>query len=522
VYETFSENSSKEKRERRVAMMDATLSRGRVFAWGALFIAVVAIIFLRAPETVLSPSLPFDEGREVFAHFYEHREAAQLLRFKSGYMPLIANLIGYAAVRMPTRVIPYAFVGPAVLIATITYCLFFARSFRGWFPSDLERALICIVFALAPVSDCLLVTTVDYSLWNLLAALILLTACRPPENRGWRYLHAFVCNLLVWSHPLAIIITPLVLWRLVKHKQNRKFYVAVLFNLIVHQIFGVAGIVTMRGLWRHAGGAGFTLRNFFDACVWTYQIVVATAFRTAFGAPIFAWAVRECPWLMLVWLAALAVALSWVARHVPRTKPVIAYTGYIIVTLTFLCCFLRSDHVLGDPMHFISFSPRYIYIQSLCFLLIFGVILTASWDLLRRHGRVKVSQPIAQAPGRTAFVPLAVLLCYYFILNTQFGYYLGRNTQRLGSYYDFDPGNGMVVREFFSSLAGMEQRRGSRTGIQLTAQKANDWSFSVDTMMPKPPLRLRFTARGRIIALILALVPLGYLTRHYLKPLRSN
>src|ERR1700731_2928619 len=183
--------------------MKATRSY-RWAAWIALSVALAGIIFLRAPEMVLAPALLFDEGAKVFSYFYEHRDALELLRFKSGYVPLIGNLIGYIAVRVPTQAIPYAFVGSAVLIATFAYSLFFLSIFRRWVTSDLERALICLLFALAPISDCLLVTMSDYSTWNLLAALILLTLHPPPAKRGWRYVHAFVCNLLVWSHPLTI------------------------------------------------------------------------------------------------------------------------------------------------------------------------------------------------------------------------------------------------------------------------------------------------------------------------------
>ena len=112
------------------------MSHGRThwFAWIALFLAVLGIVFLRAPEMVLAPSLLWDEGSKVFAHFYEQREPAQILRFKSGYLPLIGNLIGYAAVRLPTRIIPYGFVGSAVLITSVTYCLFFARAFEDGSP----------------------------------------------------------------------------------------------------------------------------------------------------------------------------------------------------------------------------------------------------------------------------------------------------------------------------------------------------------------------------------------------------
>ena len=493
------------------------MSRGRThwFAWIALFLAVLGIVFLRAPEMVLAPSLLWDEGCKVFAYFYEHREPAQILRFKSGYLPLIGNLIGYAAVRLPTRIIPYAFVGSAVLITSVTYCLFFARAFRSWFPSDLDRALMCLVFALAPISSCQLVTTSDYSIWNLLAALILLTVWLPSGKRGWRYLHGFVCNLLVWSHPLTIIIAPVVLWRAFKHKEDRTFYRLLLFNLLVHQIFGVSGIISTHGLWDHSTGVPIQVSfasKFLDSCVWTVQIVGATAFRTAFGSPFFEFVVRERPALLIAWIALLVIACYSAVRKVPRTRSLLAFLACLILSLTFLCCFLRYEDVHNDPIQFMSGAPRYIYLQSLCFLLLFGTLLTTGWEMAR--SRV-VDQHLAQKLRWLAFLPLAALICHYYVLNTQFGHYLVRNTQRVGPYYDPDPQNGIIVREFFSKLADAEQARGSRREIQLTAQKIKDWPITVDTTVSHAPMNFRLSHRARVLAIALALLALASLTRRF-------
>ena len=476
-------------------------------------LAVLGIVVLRAPEMVLAPSLPWDEGSKVFPHFYEQREPAQILRFKSGYLPLIGNLIGYTAIRLPTRIIPYAFVGSAVLITSVTYCLFFARAFRRWFPSELERALICLVFALAPISDCLLVTTSDYSLWNLLAALILLTVWRPSERRGWRYAHGFVCNLLVWSHPLSIIIAPVVLWRAFSDKRNRTFYGLLFFNLVVHQIFGVSGIITTHGLWDHSTGVPIQVSfasKFLDSCAWTGQIVGATAFRTAFGSPFFEFAVRERPALLIAWMAFLIIGCYLVARKVPRTRALLAFLAYLIISLTFLSCFLRYEDVHNDPILFVSQAPRYIYIQSLCFLLLFGTLLTAGWELACSR---LADQPIAQKLRQLGFLPLAALLCHYYVLNTQFGHYIVRNTQRLGPYHAPDPQNGIIVREFFSKLADAEQALGSRHEIRLTAEKINDWPITVDTTVSPAPMNFRLSHRARLLAIALALLAPGFLTR---------
>lgn len=508
---------------------------GRTFrthwwAWVGLFCAVLAILFLRAPEMLLAPSLLFDEGARVFAHFYEHRDAAQILRFKSGYLPLVGNLIGYLAVRLPTRIIPYGFACSAVLITSVTYCVFFARPFRKWFPSDLDRALLCLVFALAPISDCLLVTMSDYSLWNLLALLILLILCRPPVVGGWRYAYAALCNLLVWAHPLTIVIAPVVLWFAIKEKENRGFYGGLLFNLVVHQVFGVAGILTMNGLWQHGGGVHVGIvTQFLHACAWTAQIVVATAFRTAFGSPQLEWAIREQPALLIIWMVLLVAACALIAWRVPRTRAVFGFLGYLIIGLTFFCCFFRYEDVHDDPLHFISYSPRYIYLQSLCSLVLFGTLLTAGYELMlsvvgSRESRTAVPFDKLRASsnrryraeiGRLAFLPLVLLIGYYYVLNAQFGHYLISNTRRASPYYDPDPQNGIIVREFFSRLAETERQRGSHNGIQLTAEKIKDWPISVDTTAPASPMSLRMSHRARVIAVLLALVALGYLLRRF-------
>jgi hypothetical protein len=469
---------------------------------------------------VLAPSLPFDEGARVFSYFYEHRDATEILRFKAGYVPLMGNLIGYIAVRFPTRAIPYAFVGSALVIASVAYSLFFLRVFRRCVPSDLNRALICVVFALAPISDFLLVTDSDYSNFNLLATLILLTFCPPSAQRVWRYVHVFICNLLVWSHPLSILIAPVVLWYSFKEKQNRTFYHVLLFSLVVHQVFGVAGIVTMQGLWDHGSKLqiGF-FSQFLHSCLWTVKIIVATAFRTAFGSPLFQWAVWERPSFLILWMPGLIAGCYLVARRDHQFRALLAFTSYLIVSLTILSCFLRYDYIHDGPIAFINRGPRYIYLQSLCFLLIFGTALVSVWEMGCSYLQSKWDRPNTRTLSRLAFIPLIALLYHYFVLNTQFGHHFFKNTQRDSPYYDADARNGVIVREFFARLAETEQGLDSLKGIQLTADKFNDWPIVIDTTGANPPTHVRLNHRRvRFFATALGLVALVYVTRRIWKP----
>jgi hypothetical protein len=328
-----------------------TRDRTYWLAWIFLFLAVLGIIILRAPSMVFVPSLPFDEGAKVFAYFYQHRDAREILRFKSGYLPLIGNLIGYLAVRVPTRAIPYALAGSAVLISSVTYSLFFGRYFRRWIPSDLNRALICLILALAPIADCLLVTISDYSLWNLLIILIVLTVWRPSDRPLFRLLHGLTLNVLIWAHPLTIIIAPLVLWRAFAERANPTFYRVIFFNLIVHQVFGVAGILTTRGLWDHEDWCS-------DRCKCDLEIgrrhrldnsdhnshCVPNRFRIV-NLPInVPRRVNSPNHLDLVLHCRLGVGCLPKSTN---SQPLVGLV-YLIVALTFLSCFLRYEDVHGD------------------------------------------------------------------------------------------------------------------------------------------------------------------------------
>ena len=80
-------------------------SLGRRSGWlGGLGVlaAVAAVHFFREPASYLLPPLSYEDGRDFFAFFYNHREPAAILRFYAGYVSLIPNLVGYLVLALPT------------------------------------------------------------------------------------------------------------------------------------------------------------------------------------------------------------------------------------------------------------------------------------------------------------------------------------------------------------------------------------------------------------------------------------
>ncbi|MDH4101477.1 MAG: hypothetical protein OEV28_12990, partial [Nitrospirota bacterium] len=246
------------------------------------------IIFLRAPQVLLMPSLQADDGINVFAYFYENPEPENIFRFKAGYIPLLANLIGYISIKLPTSLIPYGMTWLPLLITLAAYSLLFNTGYRQWLESDLSRAAACILFALAPLSQFLLLAHTDYSIWNTLLLLILLSVMPLPESARWKYPWWVLTGVLIWSHPLTILVLPFHAYFFLRDKQNRAFYALTILNLLLHMAFGVQDTQVAETSSLLALG---------KAAIWSVGITGQIAFRTAFGPHLYNWASQQMPLL---------------------------------------------------------------------------------------------------------------------------------------------------------------------------------------------------------------------------------
>ena len=131
-----------------------------------LLLLIVEIILIRSPEKFLLPTLSVEDGTSIFSYYSFFRQPSSIFRFKSGYMPLIQNIIGYVSIWLPPRLIPYFYAGIPLSFALIAYSIFFSREYRIYVSSDSLRFIICLCIALNPLTIDLLVSNVDYSTWN--------------------------------------------------------------------------------------------------------------------------------------------------------------------------------------------------------------------------------------------------------------------------------------------------------------------------------------------------------------------
>lgn len=455
----------------------------RGIQWLVLLLLVFLVIFARAPAGLTLPTLEVEDGSSIFAHFYQNRGIEQVFREKGGYVPLVANMIGFFSVRLPTRAIPYGLTWLPLLITMTAYGLFFSRRYRCVLASDRTRAVVCLLFCLAPLSQFHLLSHTDYSTWNTLLLLILMSALPLPSGRTWGIPYWLLLNMLIWSHPLTILILPFQVSLLVRDKPRRALYALTIINLVMHQVLGVEGARIFADL----GPLGIGLKVAKSA-VWTLVIASKTAFRAAFGHPLLVWA-EEHMWLLIVcWTAFLSIATGIVFWRRPSYRSLILTVLYFIFSVTFLNVLSRGYAVAGN----IDYSPRYVYIQSLSFLVLFVGLADAfirsrpdSTQFLARAERSDptracVTASIATACTR-ATVVFSMVILHYFLLNTQLGHCHVVDTKPWNPYLDSHPDNGAIVARFFRDLAQAETENGGRAGIWLVAKKIRDWPIEIDT-----------------------------------------
>ena len=435
-----------------------------VARWALLIFAIVLIIILRSPQAVLQPSLEAEDGTFIFPYYYAHRGADALLRFQAGYLSLGMNLIAYLSVRLPTPFIQYGFAWLPLLLAIVSYVWLFGSRFGKWLGSDMTRALVCVLFVLAPLAQYHIYANTTYSIWTALFLLVLLVVT-PLSPITWRNVVTWATvNGLIWSNPLSILVGPLVLIRLVRERRGRLLHVLTLLNLALYNTVGVEKGAIFLGLtWLEA------LVKFLKAIGWTFVIVAGTAFRTVFGAPLFEWAESGFWPAIAVWAVGVAIAAVIAGKQSQRLRPVLFVLGYVIFAFTFVSVLSRGPSILVP----LNGAPRYIYLPTLAFIVMFVLLLD----------HFVISK---QSRRRTTVYAAVVFL--YVALNAQLGHYFvatglaARPPGRPQSpYLQSDAGNGRIVENFFAELARLEARSGSRKNIYLMSDKPGDWPIIADT-----------------------------------------
>ena len=412
---------------------------------------VAAQLVWRCYGLLLHPELRAEDGAKVFAYFYAHREPMAMFRLKAGYLPLLPNVLGFLAVRLPARATPYFLTIAPTLLTLATLSVFRASAYRRYVASDALRFSVCLALALAPIGTHFTVCSTDYSIWNALLLLMLLVPQRMPRSAPGAVLFSLVAAGLIWTHPLSLLALPatlLWLWR------DKGVFPRVLQGLLVlcqaaHVWLGTephhAAAVKGEPAWQRLVELGPRLLHHLGR-----GIVAPSVFPWGSGEAASDYTIAGLFFVALLLCAVLP-------KERLATPSLYAWVAYGIVAPMTLIVLVRARDLHAARYYYVSKAFTAI---ALC-LVLWQVLFSAT---RRWSPRFKFLEAVP---------PFAMLL-YFVFMNEAMG--------GLQRYRQFDPENGELVAKFFFDLADAERKQGGHCNIYLRCRKRHrDWPFAVDT-----------------------------------------
>lgn len=188
---------------------DATTpGRGETLRTAAVFCLALSILLLRnSGHEVLYPVLPAEDGRFLFQDFYNGHKLQTVFRQYSGYLSVLPNLLAYVLTLLPVTWVPALFAFVSLCVTAAAYSLFYRVTLKIYGDRVFAVYVMLIVAAL-PLGNFWLAGALAYQSWNFLVILLLLALLPMPRKIPGRVLYVVWINLLIWSHPLSVLMIP--------------------------------------------------------------------------------------------------------------------------------------------------------------------------------------------------------------------------------------------------------------------------------------------------------------------------
>lgn len=429
---------------------EAHRNNRRVVSWPLLLALVLAVLGIRSYDVIVHPTMRVEDGAKVYAYFHDHRGLAHLFRFKSGYMPLLPNVVGYLSVRLPPQWAPYFLAVAPTLLSAFAYCSFFFRRFRSVVVDDDLRFVTCLALAIAPVGQYLLISHTDFSIWHALFCAVL-WAWVPLPEAPWRAALALAGQqVFVWSHPISIVAAPLNAahaW----HQKGRGQRIAqgvMLAGHALHLVFGLDHSFTTRTVHSRLVALPMTFVRYEHRAI----------SRALFGRRVVSWLLNHGQtWVPVAAAMLILAGALWVAlRNVERLRLAVVLAVYSLTALAFAVAASRSGHQINH-------GSRYLYVQCLFSVMLIAFVVRAVWHAVRWPSALP-----RPWPGRSVL--------FGGVLIAGFG------LQNLGQAHLFRDGtqgdNAQRVATCMQRLAKLHASKGGACGFSLSCPKADDdWAI---------------------------------------------
>lgn len=406
------------------------------------FLCVGLVVVLRHVMTFVFPVMHCEDGTFNFAFFYNNHDIRGLLRFNAEYVEFLPNLAGYCIYYLPTRWAPYLLALIALVFACMAYSVPCRTLFRAIIPDQGHCFALALLLALVPAGNHALVSCTHYLIWNALFIVIMLALLPPPASRRALGLRLICFFFLITTSPATIVIMPLLLYTLWRHRSRlvMLYTLTITAILMLYQAIGV----------RHAQ---LPLDNMLRAVPVALRYVVEkVGFELIAGnsAREYLYVCGHGSWVLIfgLLLTIVMATVIYCHRHT-LNMAFIMQLVYAIFAITYL-------YILGRGVTSAIFAPhmntalRYAYVPKLLLIVLLYYVTWRCWP------------PLCRWPRRIGLVMLVLLLLF----------------QSYTNWYSYrtDVSRGRYLYAFLKEVRQREVQNGGKYNINMVFDY-HSWPF---------------------------------------------
>ncbi len=318
------------------------------WGWAVVFCFVILALKNGLAE-VFYPLLYNEDGRNLFAVFYNDHSFSNIFISYAGYVRVFPNLTAYLIHFFPVTWIPALYALASLGFTALTYALFFPLLDRIFRHKGFALYAVLILAAL-PLASFKMVGTLMFQVWHCDIVLSLLAFLPMPRKPMPKMAYLVCVNVLIWSHPYTILILPVYLYRCVQGDHRWE-----------HGLFAVSlAVYFFLGLQHHP-------LNWGSLAQYPSSLLGRVAVETAVGPLNRAWLqymeMSLLLGLMLIAVVAGVIVTSWKTMKVEEKGFYTVSAYFILITLGVALL----GRQLNDYYHLINGSPRYTYLPRIAF-----------------------------------------------------------------------------------------------------------------------------------------------------------
>ncbi len=343
--------------ETRLPEVDSRFAFQPNLGWAFAF-CFLSLALKNGLADVFYPLLFNEDGKNLFAIYYNDHSIKNIFLFYAGYIRIFPNLTAYLLQFFPVTWIPSLYCLVSLAFTAFTYALFFSLIDRVFHHKGFALYAVLVLAAL-PLGSFEMVGTVMYQIWHCDIILFILAFLPLPRKPVQKTLYLLFANMLIWTHPYSILIVPWYLYKVVYHKEDRWVYGLFASSAIIYSLIGVH---------HHP-------LNWNSLMLYPASLVGRVATETVvgpFNRGMFQyWEISYIFGFLMIAFVGGTIGFAWKKMKVEE-KAYYAVLAYVVLA-TLGVAFLGRE--LNLYYHLINGSPRYTYIPRITFLMmLLGVL----------------------------------------------------------------------------------------------------------------------------------------------------